>query len=226
MSKTARCRSNAEASSSTASPGMQYLQKATFAQALMERTWMKEQEAKQLFLQITGTRSDHAYMAMVASVDADLMGFSFKLTRLLFPLDRTWYLAVVNKTSDEAAKTLGSHFTPAQIAFLKSVVEAIALDPDAEGGIATIGSMDANNLASTFSQTQATQCGSQAAGPRLTMTQKEKALEEFAEDGWLAAVPGRPGTYSLGVRSFLELKDFLHGLELPADTRQAWERFL
>ena len=39
----------------------------------------------------------------------------------------------------------------------------------------------------------------QAAGPRLTMTQKEKALEEFAEDGWLAAVPGRPGTYSLGV---------------------------
>ena len=57
MSKTARCRSNAEASSSTASPGMQYLQKATFAQALMERTWMKEQEAKQLFLQITGTRS-------------------------------------------------------------------------------------------------------------------------------------------------------------------------
>ena len=37
-------------------------------------------------------------------------------------LDRTWYLAVVNKASDEAAKTLGSHFTPAQIAFLKSVV--------------------------------------------------------------------------------------------------------
>ena len=40
------------------------------------------------------------------------------------------------------------------------------------------------------------------------MTQKEKALEEFAEDGWLAAVPGRPGTYSLGVsahRAFLTL---------------------
>ena len=37
-------------------------------------------------------------------------------------LDRTWYVAVVNKASDEAAKTLGSHFTPAQIAFLKSVV--------------------------------------------------------------------------------------------------------
>ena len=30
----------------------------------------------------------------------------------------------------------------------------------------------------------------------------------------------------LQVRSFLELKDFLLGLELPADTRQAWDRFL
>ena len=64
MSKTARCRSNAEASSSTASPGMQYLHKATFAQALMERTWMKEQEAKQLFLQITGKRDGQPEVAL------------------------------------------------------------------------------------------------------------------------------------------------------------------
>ena len=28
-------------------------------------------------------------MAMVASVDADLMGFSFKLTRLLFPVSHS-----------------------------------------------------------------------------------------------------------------------------------------
>ena len=34
-------------------------------------------------------------------------------------------------------------------------LEGIALDPDAENGIASIGSMDANNLA--FTQTQATQ---------------------------------------------------------------------
>jgi hypothetical protein len=28
------------------------------------------------------------------------------------------------------------------------------------------------------------------------------------------------------VRSFMELKDFLLSLELPEDTRAAWERFL
>ena len=79
MSKTARCRSNAEASSSTASPGMQYLHKATFAQALMERTWMKEQEAKQLFLQITGTRSgqsESAFQKLVHHAKAEGHAYS------------------------------------------------------------------------------------------------------------------------------------------------------
>ena len=32
--------------------------------------------------------------------------------------------------------------------------------------------------------------------------------------------------WTLQVRAFLELKDFLLGLDLPPDTRQAWERFL
>ena len=46
---------------------MQYLQKATFAQALMERTWMKEQEAKQLYLQITGTMNGQSESAFSTS---------------------------------------------------------------------------------------------------------------------------------------------------------------
>ena len=50
------------------SPGMQYLRKATFAQALMERTWMKEQEAKQLFLQITGTMYGQSESALHSCV--------------------------------------------------------------------------------------------------------------------------------------------------------------
>ena len=46
----------------------------------------------------------------------------------------------------------------------------------------------------------------------------------------LAFIMGRRsserGVWVLQVRSFLELRDFLLGLELPADTRQAWERFI
>ena len=45
----------AEASTSASSQSMGYLQRATFAQALMERSWMKEKEAKKLFQDITGS---------------------------------------------------------------------------------------------------------------------------------------------------------------------------
>ena len=37
-------------------------------------------------------------------------------------LDNEWYIAVVNRASDEVAKTLGSSLSAPQIAFLKSVV--------------------------------------------------------------------------------------------------------
>ena len=37
-------------------------------------------------------------------------------------LDNEWYIAVVNKASDEVAKALGSNLSTPQIAYLKSVV--------------------------------------------------------------------------------------------------------
>ncbi len=46
-------------------------------------------------------------------------------------------------------------------------LEGIALDPDAENGIASIGSMDANNLA--FTQTQATQASQVCVQPQHTV---------------------------------------------------------
>ena len=59
---------------------MQYLHKATFAQALMERTWMKEQEAKQLFLQITGTRSGQSESALHNCIrHAEVEGHAYSL---------------------------------------------------------------------------------------------------------------------------------------------------
>lgn len=46
-------------------------------------------------------------------------------------------------------------------------LEGIALDPDAENGVALIGSMDANNLA--FTQTQATQASQVCVQPQRTL---------------------------------------------------------
>ena len=41
-------------------------------------------------------------------------------------LDNEFYVAVVNKSSDEVAKTLGSSFSAPQIAFLKTVVRSLS----------------------------------------------------------------------------------------------------
>ena len=46
-------------------------------------------------------------------------------------------------------------------------LEGIALDPDAENGVASIGSMDANNLA--FTQTQGTQASQVCIQPQNTL---------------------------------------------------------
>ena len=46
-------------------------------------------------------------------------------TLFLVQLDDEWYIAVVNKASDEVAKTLGSAHNAAQIAFLKTVVRPL-----------------------------------------------------------------------------------------------------
>ena len=42
-------------------------------------------------------------------------------------LEKEHYIAVVNKASDEVAKTLGSGFTAPQIAFLKTVVRFLVI---------------------------------------------------------------------------------------------------
>lgn len=47
-------------------------------------------------------------------------------THLSVQLDNEWYVAVVNKASDEVAKTLGSTHSAAQIAFLKTVVRPLS----------------------------------------------------------------------------------------------------
>ena len=49
-----RHQTHADASSSRTLPDMAYLQRTTFAQALMERAWMTEKEAKKLLQDITG----------------------------------------------------------------------------------------------------------------------------------------------------------------------------
>jgi hypothetical protein len=48
-----------------------------------------------------------------------------------------------------------------------------------------------------------------AAGQPLRLGDRERALEDFVDDGWLAAAPNRSAAYFLGPRAYLELRDLL-----------------
>ncbi|KAL3160527.1 hypothetical protein ABBQ32_010831 [Trebouxia sp. C0010 RCD-2024] len=66
----------------------------------------------------------------------------------------------------------------------------------------------------------------QAASTRLSHAEKEDTLKQLVSEGWLAKTPERAGCYSIGVRTFLELGQYLTDLDLPESTRNIWQKFL
>lgn len=49
---------------------------------------------------------------------------------------------------------------------------------------------------------------------------------QLVEDGWLANSPNRAGCYTLGVRSLLELGEYILSLDLPDATRGLLQNIL
>lgn len=66
----------------------------------------------------------------------------------------------------------------------------------------------------------------QGSNARLTHAEKEDTMKQLVGEGWLAKTPDRPGCYSIGVRTFLELGQYLTELDLPESTRLVWQNFL
>ncbi len=66
----------------------------------------------------------------------------------------------------------------------------------------------------------------QVTNARLTHAEKEETLKQLVTEGWIAQTPDRPGCYSVGVRAFLELGQYLTDLDLPESTRNIWQKFL
>ncbi len=69
-------------------------------------------------------------------------------------------------------------------------------------------------------------CCMQAANMRLTHAEKEETLKQLLTEGWITQTPDRAGCYSVGVRTFLELGQYLTDLVLPESTRDVWQKFL
>ncbi|KAI7839617.1 hypothetical protein COHA_006617 [Chlorella ohadii] len=207
-----------------------------FLQAMMARQYLKESDAKDLYRQITGAANDASYFHFVADVNQQLQFAQLELRRVKYLGDGEYYLGFVNREADEPSKRSVKYRGAKDgkpdtriTAYFKALLETIATSASAEQGLGYVNTRDALNisLAAAAAATQgedeeAVALRQQAEEIRkLGMKERETALGQLTMDGWLAHMPGKAGCYTLGPRSFLELGQYICGLDLPPATAQA-----
>ena len=151
--------------------------------------------------------------------------------------DGQLYLGVVNKTGGETAK-LATHLAPEQIALFRMVLDEILRDDrNALNGVDLMSAMNATQLwgSTQGGATQGDGGGDGAMGQlsqaqtqsvaKMSKTEKEATLKALCHEGWLKQSDDEAGHLRLGVRSFLELREFLLDAAPPA-ARERWEKML
>lgn len=151
------------------------------------------------------------------------------IRRVKWPEDSQMYLGVVNNQGGETAK-LATRLSPEQIALFRAVVDEILRDDQAaERGIDVMAALNAtqalNTQAVTQTQDQQTQSGltqdQRLSLAKMSKVEKEQTLRRLCADGWLTRGDDEAGRLRLGVRAFLELRDFLL-TNAPERAKEKW----
>uniref|UniRef100_A0A7N0UR31 Non-structural maintenance of chromosomes element 1 homolog n=1 Tax=Kalanchoe fedtschenkoi TaxID=63787 RepID=A0A7N0UR31_KALFE len=188
----------------------------TLIQSLLSRGPTSEKEFHDMFEGVSKKNPvnyPRIFNDVLLKINKELSYVQFELRGCRNQYDGEVYYGVVNNVADEQSK-LGTKYTVPQIAFYKGVIEAIAQDGTAQG---CISSIDALNLR-LESQMTATNSESQGAAvpaalKYFSISQKEKTLDEFVRDKWLCHTSD--GNIGLGVRSFLDLRSWFRGNDVP-----------
>eukprot|EP00879_Flechtneria_rotunda_P021175 GHRR01022307.1.p1 GENE.GHRR01022307.1~~GHRR01022307.1.p1 ORF type:complete len:234 (+),score=72.64 GHRR01022307.1:180-881(+) len=201
-----------------------------FAQQLMRKGCMLESSALDTFQQLTGSASIDAMKAMISDQNTAMGSLSMQIRTFKYPVDKQMYIGLINLLADEPSKN-ATKFSHGQREFFKHVLQAIAADPAAEGGVGSASGVQLLNL--DLSQPvgledleSETVQAAIAAAKKLTKTEKEQTLRQLCSEGWLRHNPTHSGYYYIGVRSFLELGDLLLSFDLPEATSEAWNSIL
>ena len=153
------------------------------------------------------------------------------IRRVKWPEDSQMYLGVVNKQGGETAK-LATRLSPEQIALFRAVVDEILRDDRAaERGVDVIAALNATQAFQTQpSETHDRQTQHAAASltqdqraslAKMSKVEKEQTLRRLCADGWLTQGDDEAGKLRLGVRAFLELRDFLLS-NAPERAKEKW----
>ena len=148
--------------------------------------------------------------------------------RVKWPEDEQLYLGVVNKQGGETAK-LATRLSPEQIALFRAVLDEILRDDRAaERGVDVMVALNATQTLGGVTQTQTTgetqtaltQDQRTSLG-KMSKVEKEQTLRVLCADGWLTQGDDEAGKLRLGVRAFLELRDFLLS-NAPERAKEKW----
>ena len=150
------------------------------------------------------------------------------MRRVKWPEDEQLYLGVVNKQGGETAK-LATRLSPEQIALFRAVLDEILRDDRAaERGVDVMVALNATQTLGGVMQTQTTgetqtaltQDQRTSLG-KMSKVEKEQTLRVLCADGWLTQGDDEAGKLRLGVRAFLELRDFLLS-NAPERAKEKW----
>uniref|UniRef100_A0A1D2ABU7 Non-structural maintenance of chromosomes element 1 homolog n=1 Tax=Auxenochlorella protothecoides TaxID=3075 RepID=A0A1D2ABU7_AUXPR len=201
-----------------------------FLQHVMQQGYILEKHAEALYRQLTLAEDDQRYFEFIAKINLDISFAGFELRRLLFTVDNQYYLGYVNRLADEQSKKAHPYSDKdgrpslSHTSYFKHLIQQIAAASNHAEGPGYLTTGEALNMPlGGFGATQASQGGT--VPQRLAVGEREASLQRFLEDGWLAEFPQVPGSFTLGVRTLLELPGWiLEAEELPETTRQVLER--
>lgn len=208
-----------------------------FLQALMKRGLVPGDEALALQQRALGLAAE-TLPQTISALNADLVKLHLRVKKLPCPVspqgqklgdipvdDRREFVCVVNTAGDAMAK-ISTDLSFPELAFFKEVVTLMACDPEEQGRLSStlLANVDVVRLVRETSGLNPEQVDINAA--RLRVGQKDALLKRFADEGWLMQTPGHEGFYSLGVRTLMELRNFLLSLDLPDAIRADWEDFI
>jgi len=150
------------------------------------------------------------------------------MRRVKWPEDEQLYLGVVNKQGGETAK-LATRLSPEQIALFRAVLDEILRDDRAaERGVDVMVALNATQTLGGVMQTQTTGEAQTALTQdqrtslgKMSKVEKEQTLRVLCADGWLTQGDDEAGKLRLGVRAFLELRDFLLS-NAPERAKEKW----
>ncbi|XP_031740711.1 non-structural maintenance of chromosomes element 1 homolog [Cucumis sativus] len=216
----------------------------TLIQSLLSRGPLREDQFHLLFKQITGKTPDNdqqVFNSYLLTINKALSFAQFELRGCRNQYDGRVYYGLVNNVSDDQSK-LGTKYSVPQIALFKAIVEAIAQDSSAQGGISNISALNLQLENQAFDLPNFTIVGKvekrtskrssplllyQSGGYRIPVpshmpaafknfskSHKEKTIAELAQDKWLDCTPD--GFVNLGVRSFLDLRSWFRSNDVPS----------